>query len=382
MSSPGTLRVVEPQMDNLFHSPFNAALLHTAVLAYPQTSIVFQAQHGHLEAVRQIMQEHAPGIMEHIVWEPLPVSARGSLARRWWSARAVLEWLLATGDRLLFCSISRLQLLTLKQLMRPADTARCVLHGDLESVEDAERFPQSLLSLRHALETRQPRGLRYILLSRSIRQSLPEPLQRGMGEVGVVDHPYQFSPLPPAIPQLRDGLVFGIFGNTGDARSLEYVARAVRSKWPEIRFRCIGFLENEATVQRIADVVEGGTATPIARERFQHDADTLTHALWLAEPEGFRLRASGTFFDALLYRKPIVYTANPYLDSYGIAEAGIGWRCASLEGVVAACLRIADDTQAPDAQRRYEAQVERLGTFRERFTPEALAADLRGALKF
>ena len=380
MSLPERLRIVEPQMENLFHAPFNAALLHTVFLAYPQTDIVFQAQRGHLEAVVEILGENAPAVAERVTWEPLPRQPQGSVARRWLGARSTLRALLGTGDTLLFCSISRMQLLTLKQLMRPADVVRCVLHGDLESVEEVKPFPRNLLTLRRALEQPQPGGLRYLLLSESIRHHLPESLQRGMGSVGILDHPYHFPSSLPPTQLLRHGLVFGIFGNTGDAQALEQVARAVRALRPAVRFQLIGFLGDEHTVRRVADVVDGATALPISREQFQREAQGISHALWLAGAGGFRLRASGTFFDALAYGKPLVYTANPYLDGYGVAAAEVGTRCETLQEVIAALVQLADAAQRPGAQERYEAQVERIRLFRERFTPESLAKNLGAAL--
>ncbi len=380
MSLQQTLRVVEPQMINLFHSPFNAALLHTAALAYPDLRIAFHAQPAHLLAVREILKECAPDVTTQVEWNELPTMQQGSLPQRWLRTRGMLKELLATGDRLLFCSISRLQLLVLKQLMKRNHVARCVLHGDLESVARTAAFPANLLTLRRALERPQPPGLRYVLLSDSIQRNLPEALQRGMGAVGILDHPYHFPRARQPLYPLPEGLVFGIFGNTGDARALEQVARGVRKTRPDIRFRVIGFLDGPATVQRVAPLVEGATATPLAREAFQTSAQSVTHALWLAEPSGFRLRASGTLFDALAYLKPVVYTANPYFDGYGLVEAGIGVRCVSLEEVVTAVLRLATEASTPGAQERYADTTDRIERFRTRFTPEALVGPLRAAL--
>ena len=380
VSGPEVLRVVEPQMTNLFHAPFNAAFLHTIALGFSSTKLVFHAQQAHLEAVLQIIQDHAPAVAERISWQPLPAEVPGSPLQRWWRTRRVFRSLLAEADPLIFCSISRLQLLVLKLLMGPGDIARCVLHGELESVLREDRFPAKFVSLRHALATEQPAGLRYLLLGVSIARNLPRSVRDGMGEPGVLDHPYHFPQEPAAPKRLANGLVIGIFGNTGDARVLERVARAVLAKTNRVRFQLVGFLQDDATARRIEDVVTGGTAIPISRAHFRERAQGLTHALWLAEPGGFRVRASGTFFDALAYQLPLFYTANAYLDAYGIAEVGAGVRCASIDATAEAIVRLAEEADSQTIQAAYEKQVGAIQTFRERFSPEALATQVAAAL--
>ena len=379
-SSPWKLRLVEPQMEGLFHAPFNAALLHAVALAYPDAVLSFMASAGHLDKVREILNEHAPALTERITWMAEFTQTGSSLPARWWSSRQRLRRLLATGETLLFCSISRMQLLLLKQNLRPENRVACVLHGDLESVETptAEGFPKNLFALRRVLEQAQPEGLRFLLLSESIQCNLPPSVRQSMGTIGVIDHPYHF---PAALPASPPGdVVLGIFGNTGSARALETVARKVKQSRPEVRFRLIGFVEDEATVARIADVIEDATATPISRIEFKTRAESITHALWLAEPGGFRLRASGTFFDALAYLKPLIYTENPYLDGYRLAEAGVGTTCRSLEEVVAAVLSLADAARTIAFPEQYKQQVDALRNLRRQFTPQALAERLPGAL--
>ena len=114
----------------------------------------------------------------------------------------------------------------------------------------------------------------------------------------------------------------------------------------------------------------------MAQEVFQERAQGLTHTLWLSAPDSFRLRASGTFFDALAYAKPLVYTANPYIDPYFAEEPGIGVRCLDLAAVPAAIAEFAA-SRTPELDGAAQAAMLRL---RERFTPAALARTLPQAL--
>lgn len=368
------IRIVEPQMEDVHHAPFNAALLHTVALAFPATTITFEALPEHLHIVRQIVAQYAPDVPERIQWQALPPARGNSLWARWKRNAGLIRNTLARRERILFCSISRMQLLQLKRTMGPHDDVRAVLHGDLDQIERPrmESFPKSLFALDRVLQRRHPRGLRYVLLSDSIRAHLPAHIAAAMRSIGVIDHPYHF----PAIGPIADGPpVFGTFGNTGDGRLLEAVARTVKQQDPTIGFSLIGFLSDDEAVERLRTWVDGVTKSPISRELFEQRADAITHALWLAEPDGFRLRASGTFFDALAHGKPLIYTRNPFIDSFGAVEAGIGVSCATVDDVPPALLRIAAQTEAAYA----EMQTAIL-RFRVRFSPEHLAEGLPAAL--
>jgi hypothetical protein len=191
----------------------------------------------------------------------------------------------------------------------------------------------------------------------------------------VIDHPYHFFPVRLAADRM---LVFGIFGNCGDGRLLEEVARAVKAANPAVRFRLVGFLSDREAVERLRPFVEDVGDQPIPRETFLRRAQEITHALWLAPPGSFRLRASGTFFDALAHATPLIYIANPYIDQYLAGAPAAGVRCASVEDVVQAVLKVA----AMHTTEAYGAQRAAITSLRERFSPEALVRRLPAALEW
>ena len=367
--------VVEPQMENLFHSPFNAALLHAVLLAYPELRISFRALPGHTQAVRSILELNAPQIIPRIEWRTIAAPAGTSTWARWQANARLFRAILVPGERVLFCSISRMQLLQLKRILKPTAEVRAVLHGDLDSIEQpvTQRFPASLFALGRILRKTQPRGLRYLLLGKSILENMPPAFAPAMANAGIIDHPYHFKPVAPAPP---GPIVFGIFGNTGEAGELEQVARQVKAAHPEIVFRLIGFLANDHAVARLAPLVEDASTQPITQAEFTRRSAGITYTLWLSSPNSFRLRASGTFFDALAYGKPLVYTANPFVDSYYASAPGIGTRCETLADVPAAITHLA----AAHTPESYAAAQAAILDFRTRFTPEALANRLRPTL--
>jgi len=372
------IAVVEPQMEAMFHAPFNAALLHAVALAYPGVAVSFRGFPDHLRIVRGILEQQAPEAAQRIEWRVTPLAGAGSLIARWRQAGRVMREVLRAKERVVFCSISRMQLLVLKRAMRDGDDVRAVLHGDLDQIAQPprERFPMSLMSLHRVLLQKNAGTLRYVLLSESIRAHVPQAFAAAFANAGVIDHPYHFFPLQEASHALPKPMVLGMFGNTGDGRLLEQVARAVKAANPEVRFRLVGFLADDAAVERLQPFVEDVGAVPISREVFLERAEGVTHTLWLATTDSFQLRASGTFFDALAYAKPLVYTANPFIDPYYAMEPGIGVRCETMGDVPGSILELA----ACSTVEEYAAARAAMLRLRKRFTPHALAERLPASL--
>jgi hypothetical protein len=364
-------------MEGMVHAPFNAALLETVSLAYPNSPISFGALPSHTAAVQELLAQHAPDLLHRITWHSLAVPASASVVTRWLHNRRLLRHVLERRHRTLFCSISRMQLLQLKRMMLGRDTGhvRAVLHGELDVIDGGAEHNSSRhpFSLARVLLSPQPTGLRYVLLGRTILDNIPAQFRASFLNAGVLEHPYHFA--SPA--QVVEGPpVIGIFGNVGDGSLLESVARSVKSKDPSICFRLIGFLSDQSAVERLHSVVEDAHHEPLARTAFAERTHRITHAMWLAPPGSFRLRASGTFFDALSFVKPLVFTANSFIDGYFALEPGIGWRSESVSDVPETILNLVRDHNS----ERYAAAQAAILRLRERFTPQAQAKFLPEAL--
>jgi hypothetical protein len=372
------IAVVEPTMEEHFHAPFNAALLHTAALAHPGVPVSFQAFPSHACIVRQILSQHDPAVADSIDWRTVPApTAKGTLSRFLETRRMVRAAASSSSDRVLFTSISRTQLLHLKRFLKgnKRHTVRAVIHGDLErvGVKIKEPFPNNLIPIERVLFTHHPGNLRYLVLSESILRNIPSAFRAAVAECAAIDHPYHFPAIDePAPAQLS----FGIFGNSGEAHLLEQVARSVKAIDRRISFRLVGSVSDRETVERLSPLVEGVTHVPLDRDTFIERARNISHALWLAPPDSYRLRASGTFFDALAYGKPIIYTANPYIDPYYAAEPAIGVRCDTIDNVTSAIL----ETIRAYTPAGYTCSQHAMERLRRRFTPQEQALGLTQAL--
>jgi hypothetical protein len=361
----------------VFHAPFNAAFLHTVALAYPDAALSFQAFPAHAGIVRDILDEHVPQLSRQIIWRTVPPPSANSSLPRFLEARRFIRESASTSAHVIFTSISRMQLMHLKRFLgnRKNLHVRAVLHGELGRTGQAlkESFPMSLFPLERVLLMPHPAALRYIVLTESVLRNVPLHLQQALSQSAAIEHPYHFPPIRPYAPL---PLVFGIFGNTGDGRLLEQVARRVKSVDPSIRFRLVGFLSGKTgkePVERLRPLVEDVTDRPIPRATYVERAHGISHALWLAPPDSFRLRASGTFLDALAYAKPLIYTANAYIDPYYALEPKIGIRCETVDGVADAVL----NTVRTHTASTYVESQQAMERLRQRFLPQQQAQALR-----
>ena len=370
------ISVVEMQMSGLLHAAGNSAMLHMTALAYPEVPLTFWGFATHIPALQEIMARYAPEVIERVTWRVLDGSPTASLWQRWRFHDRVLNELLTSGDRIMFVSISRLQLMQLQGKMKPRHRVAAMFHGELDELENAgrgERFPKNLYDLRRLLGRKQPAGLQYLLLSPAIFANLPERYKPAFQNACLLDLPYQF---PPMKYRTYEQPVFGVFGQTGDGRRLEAVARRIHELDPNVKLLLNGFVEDQAAVERLKPFVDGVQAGPLPRDEYIARTGRMSHSLWLAPPDAYRLRASGAFTDAITLGKPVIFSAAAFPDYYHALEPGACVRCASVDDLPAAVVDAAHTHTAAKYAEQQEA-VERLG---RRFYAPSQAEHLRACL--
>jgi len=82
--------------------------------------------------------------------------------------------------------------------------------------------------------------------------------------------------------------------------------------------------------------------------------------------------------DALAFGKPLVYTANEFIDPYHALAPGIGTRCETIDDVPAAVVAVARAHREAEYREAQRAIV----NLRVRFAPESLAPRLGSCLDF
>lgn len=392
---PPCIVLYEPHHTGFSHSSFNAALLQTALCAYPEASVAFRGEGEHLGWVRAALEQHLGGAPARVNWVPTPVlpkNARtqdvlgpGKLAgyRRVY-AEVMGDAQFAGAEVLLLCSASSLGLCVLKGLLRgrPAPVPVVgVFHEVLNRAARAlSRNPVNWwFTLRRALGLPHPAGLRYVVLGPSIHAALSEALPWASRHFSSLDIPTLWTPLPEAHTDgapVRFGYLgagwmkhrgFGLFcqlaadlGDLVDTGRCEFVLAGFVTQEPDM----------SAPGMRN---ITGLTQTPLSADEYRRRASSITYTVWPGQSEQYALRASASFADALCMGKPGLYLRAPYVESYCAQMGDIGFLCDGYEQMRDAAVSIA--TEFPT--ERYRQQRARVLRAARAFSPETLAPRLR-----
>jgi len=378
--------VCEPLCRGFEHATFNAALLHTVVLAFPGASVEFRAEREHLGYVRQHLESAWAGSPAGVRWSEVPVPARHlhgwqRLPAEWRFVASTLRAAIRPVRAVIFCSVTPTLLLALKVqlLARPVGPTLAVFHNVLAALETGKpRRPWNwVLALQHALRLPHPAGLIQVVLGRSLYTRLEEIWPVVGHEWGWIDIPYHWDSPAPAPATAPPSVVrFGYFGvGSKGFDTFHSLARrvALTAVGQASEFVLVGFLDRAGDVERYAGGVAGVGSEPLTREEFRRRASKLTYAVWTADPRHYALVASASFLDAISFGKPGIYLRNRYVEHYFDEMGDIGYLCDTVEEMAAVMQSILQEFPT----ERYRQQIANIYRCRSRFEPPTLAPRLR-----
>lgn len=379
------IMLCEPICQGFEHATFNAALLYTVLLAYPEAQVVFLGESEHLEWVRNILAKKDGHGEQRITWQELTIPPR--LIFGWRRLVYELDWIRDLLQKttaynvevVILCSTTNTAALVLNMLLRRHNappSVLAVLHSFLRSIvtRQSRRPWEWLLNLRLVLMLPHPRRLRYLVLGESIYQSVVAFRPGWAEHFQYLDLPYLWSESTLSveaedIPPVR----FGYFGsNTQGFDVFVSLASDILAETNQAEFVLVGHLLNKPTDDLRRKIV-GLSFKPLSPEEYTQRAKTLTYAVWTADPERYRWVASASFLDAMSYVKPGIYLRNPYIEYYFGKMGDIGYLCDTYEemqDVIRSILR-----EFPLG--RYRQQCENIRRGRHIFEPQALAPRLR-----
>ena len=385
-SVSGGIVLAEPLCAGVEHAPFSAALILTALEAFPDASLEFLGEQDHIRHVQEVLSSHEG------VWGPLQARVQWrsgqhvgrvrsfprGLARALAFCRAAAQRASAISARgLIVTSLDQRVLIGLKLAMRAPGWQGPVLgifHSALSAVSlTPRRLPwlAGQVTLRDLIERHNPPGLKYVVLGPSILAEL-NALGVHAGAVRAIEHPYLWEadrrgpvPGPP--------IHFGSFGGTwkGGVDAMLQISREVRAAAPETQFSIIGRVDGNAAARlREADVF--APAARLSWDDYRHRASAIHYSLGIADPEPYRLTASGSFLDTLSYVKPGLFLRNRYVEACFQKLGDIGYLCDSVDHMVETARTI---VSAPPIER-YRAQCENIRRGRGMFSPPVVAGEL------
>jgi hypothetical protein len=375
--------VVDPVCTGCEHVAYNAGLLETIRMAYPDEPLVFWGESEHLRQVRGALSATVCGTIQ---CHPGLVAKRHSIyARRLYSEL----WLLArampaetAGERITlvlstFTPATLAALTLLNPFLRTKPQMQAVLHGGVSdaSCGRPSRIPlRRVADVRTALRLTARLRLQLIALEFPLRDALLQAFPYLEGRVEVLEHP-----IPPVEScsgrvEFEIPLRFGFLGNANSEKGFDHFLRLAESIVPRhsrrATFHAIGASSGEIQVEDKAGVL----ATPPARSKLSRAAFTeavrqIHFAVFPHSAQHYSLSPSGSLLDAIAWQKPLIASRIPTFEALFTRYGNIGYLYSEpqeLQELVEGILNRADSVD-------YARQCQALEKLRSERFPAALA---------
>jgi hypothetical protein len=381
--------ISEPQCWDFEHSRVNASLVHTVLLAYRESPVLFLGEPGHSARVRELLEAQAPGEVSRVEWRDLVIPRRHASGSRrlrgeWNAIRRTLS-IASRGNAslVLFTSATEIGFLLLKiQLAgsRLSTPVLAVMHGVLATIVPGAPRKRwaSFRGMRLVFRLPHPRRLRYVALGESILRSLKELQPAAARHTIAFEIPFSWTVnvLPPDLSFLPSPVCFGYFGVSG-GRGKGFdrffrLADELRGEFPEARFMMVGHLSTEADRMRFGAVQEDFPGAPLPQAEYARRARQVTYAVSVTDPYVYRVGASTSFLDAISSVKPGIYLRNPYLEDCFVKMGDIGYLCDTLDDVRTCMRSVLSEFPAS----RYARQCRNIFTMRHIFEPATISTRL------
>ncbi len=330
----------EPQCVGFEHCQVNSAFIAVVREAFPGEELLFLAEEGHLKQVRDLLDQHNVEITYRQISVPeRSLSSLGRYSGDSALVRTVFETCEGIGaERIAFCSITCPLMIAIKRLLSGYPQIRClaVPHGLLR---DIARPPIRLAEIpfwfRFWFSHFNNDRLQFLVYGQPILDDLVSVLPHMGRYASALDHPYFYQPAGNEVHAFGETVKFGFFGvvhrgNGADAmyRLAEEIGRA--GLGDRSLFTLIGYLNDKRLDHLLNSRLNiPSPYRPLDRETFSAYAKEIDYSVFLYRPSSYRLTASGAFFDALSYVKPVISLKNPFFEHYFNRFGDIGYLCSS-----------------------------------------------------
>jgi len=371
------------------HVPFNAGLVATVQAAFPKEALSF---YGAFEHVEELKKEVGQRLAASIAWREIVPSAPGTIySRRFFRELNIIRHLLSTlpqdqTSRLVLTSAYPSTVLALKvaQAFRHRNIpVQIVLHGMSGVV--GKRYRRPILrfqDMKTALTLFGNYSIKYIVLERSIRETVVNNFPSLLGKIDALEHP--ISPSQAELPaiDLIEPIRFGFLGLADKAKGFPLfveLANHVTGKYERrTEFHAIGHLPRNGMVAKGTEALITKPGTRLMSRANFHDRASLLHFVVLPhDPATYTLTASGVLLDAIAWGKPVIARKIPIFEAMFEKHGDIGYlfhEDNELKDIVERIVQSADKSH-------YHRQVLNLRNARNSRAPDTLAVSYRAMCK-
>ena len=377
--------VCEPIAWGMEHVPFNAALLRTICLAFPNDKVSFYAENDHAKFVREQIGEELEAA---IVWRELALPARHSkffsrLSSDFKTVKLLLnelnenpkkDVLVITGNASLLWALKH-YVGTIHKDKR----VQVIIHGDFSTLGRTPR--KSILnpfyyigSLKTALRKSGYGSFQLIVLEEAVRDGILKHMPFLRNSVSVLDHPIPVDEHHVEINNFNPPIQFGFLGRAtekkGFSKFLTVASEISKRHSGQVKFYLIGRISDKhrcASHPKIGFLSEIPGTERMSRNEYVNRLKSL-HFVCLFYDKYYEFCASGVLMDSIAWGKPIIATQLPIFKTIQQRFGDIGYLCSNNEfsETISSIIQIND-------YDRYKRQILNMSHVKASRTPETLA---------
>jgi glycosyltransferase involved in cell wall biosynthesis len=371
--------ICEPQCIGFEHAGFNSVLMKTVEKAYGE-EILFLGEETHIEQVKNIMGSDLKVNYRVIDVPPREQPDLDRLRNEFRLTKDVFALADSLNcDRLIFSSITRPGLISVKFYIRRFSKVQVLVipHSLLDKINEFPRSRNFIFYFKFWLRFFNNKRLTYLLLGKTIKDELLKELTALNEYTEYVDHPFFFKTFELDDTYMDRELVFGFLGVGYRRKGIEdfiKLAKYVKAQGyaEKVKFILAGFIA-DADVEIEENSFLTASRTPLKQDDYFKYLKEVNYALFFHKAEDYRFTASGVFFDAISFLKPIIALKNPFIQYYFDLMGDIGYLCKDYEEMEQVVM---DVIKNPD-KKRYQKQQLNLKEGREKISTAKIAEELR-----
>ncbi|SDF71832.1 hypothetical protein SAMN05660235_02521 [Sporolituus thermophilus DSM 23256] len=327
------------------HVPFNAAMVKILQGVFKTEKISFFGEKKHIDNIRSFI-----GSDGNISYHEVSQIKGGKI-------KHVIRELLALYNLLklvAFCKKKNVKLLVLLYMYPPShyifelfrkyffqnQKIIIVLHGEVGWINEKEVKHRKICGclLKSALELKKKdKNLKYITLGEVIMQNIVLNMDIQKELLISIDHPYIYSPIPSRLPSFKPLSLASI--GTADLTRNAHLIFEVGQKYKEyvdvglLKLEIIGPMNPDIGKYANKYVAYCKTNEKLSRLEYENKIAEIDYVLFFRDNNQYTMRASGAFFDAIQFEKPIIAIKNDYFEYYFKRFGNIGYLCENIENL-------------------------------------------------
>lgn len=369
--------IFEPQCIGFEHSKFNSLFIEIISKAF-NNEILFLAEKEHLKNVEALIPNK-----ERICFKEtnVPPKYRSNMRRFCQEFKLTKEvFKLAESlncHKIIFSSIKSPSLIAAKFFMHkfPEIEVMIVPHSIIDSVTNIPLSRDFIFWFRIWFQFFNKKKLKYLVLGKTIKDEVLKEFPSLEGHVEYIDHPVAFKNFE--IHNLNDGKVsFGFLGTCYRKKGINEFIKILNEVQKNYGDNCNFLVAGHVPEGEHIQLKENNlniSSKPLNEKDYEKKIEKIDYATFLHKSDDYRFTASGVFFDAISYLKPVIAIRNPFFEYYFNLMGDIGYLCDNyneVKEVIAGIIESHDN-------KKYIQQQLNMKMGREKISIERLAGKMQ-----